>query len=68
MTDFTHQKRNGRHKKPKERERQAMGLKTPEQLLAHRELEYLRRPTAERARKLREAKRAVASSQKEEPQ
>lgn len=58
MTRFHHQQRSGRRKKPKDRDRAPLGLGNDlDALIAHRELEYLRNPTPERARKLAEAKR-----------
>lgn len=55
MTGFNHSQRNGRRKKAKQREkrRDSLGLKSPEALIEHRELEYLRHPSPERWRKLR---------------
>lgn len=47
-------------KKRRPRFRRPIGIETPEQLLAHRELEYLREPTAERAAKLEAARRGMA--------
>lgn len=70
MTRFNHVQRSGRRKRPKDRDVQPIGIETPEQLVAHRELAYLRNPTSERARKLAEARRllARASGRKEDTQ
>lgn len=54
MTDFNHQPHTGGRKKRKHRKRQPIGIRSLKALRVHRELEYLRHPTEERARKLRE--------------
>lgn len=62
MTKFVHQQHSGRRKKAKVKgPRKPIGIKTPEQLLAHRELAYLRNPSLGRAIKLKQAQRAVLS-------
>lgn len=57
MTAFAHQPRNGKRKRPKNRQRQGLGIDSAERLRVHRELQYLRNPSAERAAKLKEANR-----------
>jgi hypothetical protein len=59
MTNFNHQKRSGRARRAKTRSETGLDLPSePDErlqaLLIHREMEYLRRPTRERARKLAE--------------
>jgi hypothetical protein len=62
MTGFFHQKRSGRRKNVKPREHKPMGLGSPDALLAHREMEWLRNPTPERWRKLQQARRAAGDA------
>lgn len=60
MTSFNHSKRSGRHKRRKERTRQPMGLSGDlDQLLVHREMEALRRPTRYRLWKLQQVRDAI---------
>jgi hypothetical protein len=64
VTRFNHQPRSGRTKAAKKRDRQPLGVRGLEALVAHRELEYLRHPTTERARKLKEIRRALERERK----
>jgi hypothetical protein len=57
MTRFNHTPRSGRRKRPKQRARKGLGHLTIDQLVAHRELEFIRHPTRERYFKLQQAKR-----------
>jgi hypothetical protein len=57
---FAHQQRSGRRRKAKARRRQGLGIRSIEQLVAHRELAYLRNPTSERLRKLEDARRKLS--------
>jgi hypothetical protein len=54
VTGFAHQKRSGRRKKPKQRQRKGLDIRSFDALRAHRELAFLRNPSHERLRKLRE--------------
>jgi hypothetical protein len=56
VTAFHHQQRSGRRRAAKKRQRKGLGIRTLEALRAHRELQFLRNPSADRARKLREVK------------
>lgn len=57
MTQHVHQPRNGKRKAPKKRARKGLGIDSAERLVVHRELQYLRNPSAERAAKLKEVNR-----------
>lgn len=57
LTRHTHQPRNGKKRARKKRARKGLGIDSAERLRAHRELQYLRNPSAERAAKLKEVNR-----------
>lgn len=59
MTKFNHQPRKGNRKAPKHRSRVPIGLSDLSAVETHRELEFLRKPTRERALKLDQIQRRL---------
>jgi hypothetical protein len=57
VTQHVHQARSGRRKRGKKRPRKGLDIGSAAALQTHRELEYLRNPSKERAAKLKEVKR-----------